>query len=448
MRRLVLAVMVLCVAWSAETRADLPPARELTLRNGLRVVLAPDSQATAVDVGVWYAAGIRYERAGATGITHLFERLMFRGSSRVAPGEHARRIQAEGGSVNTFTTADVSCLFETVPREAVELALELEADRMGSLLLTREKLDAERAALREERRTSPDSRGAGRALQQLYATVFAGHPYRWPLSGAEGDLDRITLKDCQDYYRERYGPGQALLTVVGDFDPDEALRAVRAHFERLPRRGGTAPRAGKYPPQTAERRARYTADLPVPLLLVGWRTPPAADRDTPALLLLSRALAGGESARLSRALVSEKASCRFVQGGLDSRLDGGLLYVIAALAPGADTTQVEQDLLAEVQRLAREPLSGQELDGVRNPVEVGAWFNRQTARGRAQALGLARLVDGEQDEGARLERLRALTPADLAQAAQRTFTDANRSVVWMAPARPAGPPAPAKEDRP
>jgi zinc protease len=448
MRCMILAVLLLCVVWPGQTRADLPAAREFTLRNGLRVILAPDSQATAVDVAVWYAAGTRYERDGASGITHLLERLMFQGSARVGPGEHARRIQAEGGSVNTLTTADLSCFFETVPREALPLALELEAERMGSLLLSREKLEAERAALHEERRTSPDRRGPGLALQQLYATAFAGHPYRWPLSGAEADLDRIGLKDCQDYYRVRYGPDRALLTVVGSFDPDEALRAVRADFERLPRRGGAAPRATAVPSQTAERRAGGTTDLPMPLLLVGWRTPPGADRDTPALVLLSRVLTGGPSARLPRALVSERPGCRFVQGGFDSRQDGGLLYVMAVLAPEADSAQVERDLLAEVERLAREPMSGQELDRVRNPVETGAWFGRQTARGRAQALGLARLVDGEPDEAARLARLHALTPADLAQAAQRTFTTANRSVVWMTPARPPGPAAPAKEDRP
>jgi zinc protease len=242
MKRLCWVMALLGVAAGAAAGEEATGVHKVTLGNGLRVLLAPDSQATAVDVGVWYRAGTLYERPGKYGITYLLGHLMFRGSRGVPSGEHRRRLEAEGASVNSVTNPDFTCFYETLPPEALDLALRLEADRMGALSITQRALDQERHKAREERRLRVESSPPGRGLQELYSEAFTGYPYAYPVMGTDQDLEGISLADVQAYYRERFAPGNALVTLVGRFDPATALPAVRRHFEALPSRG-TARRA-------------------------------------------------------------------------------------------------------------------------------------------------------------------------------------------------------------
>ncbi|MBI5709027.1 MAG: insulinase family protein [Candidatus Eisenbacteria bacterium] len=411
-------------------------ARLVTLKNGMRLLLAPDSTAAAVDLAVWVDAGPVHERAGATGVAHLFEHMMFRGSAHVAAQEHSRLIQAEGGTANATTTPDLACYYQTLPRAALELAFRLEGDRLASLELSPENLEAERSVVRDEKRWRAENSPVGRALQQLYAVAYTRHPYRWPVIGLDEDLARVTLEDCRQFFRGHYAPDNALVTVVGDFDAGEALGYAKRWLEPVPRRRVDATPVPAEPPQTAERRATARMEVPVRLLVLGWKAPGHADPDGPALQLLARIAFNGPSSRLNRALVSGgKQSCLLVQGGLDGRKDAQLLYAVAALRPGADSARVERDLVGEVEKLAGEPVSDEELDRARRQEEIGTLFSWQTARGRAEALGTAQLVDGDwRAAGERLERLRRLTPADLQRAAGRVLQAAGRSVVWALPA--------------
>ena len=348
----------LCVALAglllgpAAGRADEHSPRPLTegiqrvtLPNGLRLVLAPDAQAKAVDVAVWYDAGSRHDRPGKTGLAHLFEHLMFRGSTHYREGEHGRLVRAEGGSSGAFATPDFICVYETVPPDAMELAFRLEADRMTNLTLTQRALDLERRNVASERarRGSVMSRG----LERLYRLAYDSSAYRWPIYGASADLPKLTLADAQEFYRQRFGPANAVVTVTGRFDPQQTLEKARRIFE--PVRGGGKPAAvALEKPQTAERRDVDTAGSPVRALMAGWRMPPRTDARWPAIDLLSVVLAGGAGSRLHRALVTDRPWCSSVQGDLDSHKDESLLYVSAALLPNADSTQVEKTLFSEI----------------------------------------------------------------------------------------------------
>jgi zinc protease len=426
--------------------APAPPAvtpaadvRVVTLKNGLRLLLAPDTSARAVDVAVWYRAGSVHERPGITGISHLFEHLMFAGSEHYGPREHNRLIQAEGGTANAYTSPDYACYYETIPPAALELALKLEADRISSLRLTAAALESEKRVVLEEKRWRAGNQPVGSALAALDRMAWPSHPYRWPVIGLDEDLARISLADCQAYYEDHYAPNNATVTIVGRFEAREALAAAKRWLEPLKRRRVADDAPAPEPAQKAAQRAVERLDVPLGIVLAGWRVPGRPDPDGPALGLLSRILTGGPASRLQRALTAEPLRCVSVQGALDSRHDAGLLYALAALRPGADSAAVERALVGEVEKLAREPVGEEELDRVRRQEEIGTLLAWQTSRGAAEALGSALLVDGDWHAAAlRLERVRQLTPADLQRAAAKVLVAAGRNVLWAVPAGTAG----------
>jgi len=406
--------------------------RIVKLDNGLELVLAADPAATAIDVAVWYASGTRYERPGQVGIAHLFEHLMFRGSAKFGPQQHIRRVVAEGGTFGAFTTADYTCFHQTLPPEALRLSFELEADRMTGLRLTQAVLDAERVAVREERARRPEG-AVGRGLQRLYGVAFADHPYRWPVLGYDADLEKLTLAQARDWYATYFGPRNAVVTVTGRFDAAEAEALARRILGPLAGgRAASAPavRAGAPKPG----RGTEVAETRLPLLLAGWRGPGRSDPDAALFPLLANALGRGPGARLERSLVHGDQELLSVEAELDARRDGSILYALAAVNEGADTAQVEGDLAAEVELLATEPLPDVELARAKAQAESGILYGWVASRGRAQALGTARMADGDAAAAARqLERIRACTAADLQRAAGKLLTPARRSFVWVHP---------------
>ncbi len=433
MRRVVLALALACLVAAVAAAREAPPAvRTFTLKNGLRVLLAPDSSAGSVDVAVWYGAGPRWEKPGLTGVSHVADRLQFRGTARVPDGEFRRRLLALGGQVNTNSTADYTCLWETVPPEALEQVLDMEADRMAGLALTPAKIDQERRGTIDERRRQFDRQPLARGLHRLVSLLFPGHPYGVGLLGQPADLARMTARDVEAHLRDRYGPANALLTVVGRFDANAVQEAVERQFERVPRRG--SPVSGRLPALAPLVRAR--AFEPVEgagaLLVVGWRGPAATDPDGPAIEVLARLLAGSSDTRLVTALQGEKSSVANVQCAWDARRDASLLWCAAAMRPGADTAQVEQGLLATTARLAAQPPEGHELDRARKRVLTTLLFGAQTPRARAAALGESTWYGGDTDAMTkRIDAIRRLTPADVQRAAQALLRDDRRAIVWM-----------------
>ncbi len=418
--------------------APATDVRLVTLKNGLRLLLAPDSTSVAVDVAVWYRAGAVHERAGISGISRLFERLLFAGSGSFGPQEHARLVQAEGGSVGAYTTSDYACTYQTIPSGALELVLKLEADRIGSLKLTDAAVEAAKRTTRAEKRQRDEASLIGGAFEGLGRLAWPGHPYRWPVMGLDEDLVRISLADCQAYYLEHFAPNNATVTIVGRFDPDQALLAAKRWLEPVKRRRLAGDAARPEPAQTTARRAFERMDVPLGLVLVGWRAPGHGDPDSPALGLLSRILTRGPASRLQRALKAEPLRCVLVQGVLDDRRDDALLCAVAVTRPGADSATVERVLVEEVEKLGREPVGEEELERARRQEEIATLLAWQTVRGRADALGSAQMLQGDWRAAAlRLDRVLRLTPADLQRAAARVLVPGGRDVLWVAPVNPA-----------
>lgn len=432
-RRVVLALALACLVPAAALAQEGSAAiQSHTLRNGLRVLLVPDASAGGVDVAVWYGAGPRFERPGQRGFSHVIERLQFRGAAGVGDGEHRRQLLAAGGTLNTNSASDYSCLWQTVPPEALDLALRLEAARMGSLALDPRAIEQERRATLEERRRLMERQPIARGLLRVMSLLFPAHPYGTGLLGDEADLQKATARDLEAWARERFAPGNATLSVVGRFDPDATLEAIRRHFEGLPRRASATSRAIPEPAPLARARATVSVDAAGALLVVGWRGPAATDPDAPAGELLARLLHGGADARLAQALQTEGSGVASVQAAWDQRRDASVLWAAAALRPGADSARVEQDMLATVRRLASQGPDGAELDRARKRLLTTTMFAMQGPRGRAAALGEALALAG--DPGAaqkRLDALRRVTPADVQRVAQRVVRDERMAIVWL-----------------
>lgn len=436
---LCLLAVLAALASPAHAQADLSRARLATLKNGLRVLLVPDSTAVAVEVESWFAAGLADEKPGRVGISRLVAGLMAR-----SPGSQdgARQVEAQGGNSGTFSSPDLACFYETLPAGSLELDLKLEAGRMKTLEAGAAALDAERARLAAERRGRAESAPGVRGLQRLYAALYPGHPYRLPTTGVDADLARLTERDVADQFRSRFAPDQALVTVVGRFEPDAALKLARSWLEPLPRRGTAAP-APSAPGPIRERRVSEPLDFNLRLLFVGWRAPGEGDPDAVALDALGRVLSGGTVARLPSEAVGPDRDLLFAQAGYDGRARGGLFYAYAALRPGADSVAVEKDLIARVEKLAGEPIAPEELERVKRQAEVAALFGWQAAHDRSLALGGAALIDGDyRSAWSRVDRVRALAAADLQRAAARTLKAETRAVLWLVPTAPAvAPPA-------
>jgi len=433
MKRFILPLLAVAV-WPGAAGAS-PAVREATLPNGLRVLLAPDSLAPGVDVAVWYRAGVRWEPARGSGLTHLLERLMFEGSANVGDGEHARRVRGEGGACNVTSGPDFSCFWQTLPPSGLGLALRLEADRMASLRITAASLARAKREAREDVRRAAEHSALGRALSSLYAAAYPGHPYARPLRGLDAERDAVTLAAARAWWTERYGPDGALLTVTGRFDPDSALALARRTVGAVARR--TAPPARPLPPPQAEGETRVTlrAETPTPLLVLGWRAPAGGDTARVALRALARLYAGGPASRLMRGLQRPETPFLLASDGTASlRREGSLLYAVTLVRPGADTSAVEGAAFVEANRLAAEAPDAEDLERARAEVELELRAELETARGRAAQLGTAHFVAGDWREAERdLARITRLTAEDVRAMAARVFRPENAVVVWVHP---------------
>ena len=406
--------------------------RRVTLGNGLRVVLAPDAQATAVDVALWFPSGTRHERPNQAGMALITARLGFRGGS----DDPLSPLEAWGGTGSVVVTPDYTSWWATVPAEGLDDALGFLAVRMKPAAVNLAMLAAERAAIQAERARG-DRTPVARGLARLWAASWPTHPYATTGAPPSAGSDAMKPADVDAWRRARHTCAGAVLTVTGAFDADSALAHVRRRFESLPK--GSAPSTAAAPAPKSALRATDVVDLPARLCLVGWRGPGVGDPDAAALELLATWMGGGPSARLPQALVRDWNLAVTAQAGFTAQKDGSLLWTLAVVPPGVDTIAVERTLLEAASTAVQRELEAFELERTRRQTGATAGFALQTARQRAQALGEAELLAGDATLAARrYDGLSKLTPADVRRAAQRVMTDAGRATVWLVPSAKGG----------
>jgi predicted Zn-dependent peptidase len=420
-------------------RRDAPPidlgaVRAATLPNGLRVRLLPERGAPTVSYATFFQVGSRNERPGITGISHLFEHMMFNGSARYGPQEFDRVLEGRGGQSNAYTSNDLTVYYEDFPADALPAVVDLESDRMRSLRLDEEALAQEREVVKEERRLRTDNSVHGLMEESLDALLFQAHPYRWPVIGWMGDIERISGADCLDFFRACYAPGNAAVYAVGDLDPDEALALLSRAYGDIPAGPPVPPVPGGEPAQRGVRRAEIRFPTRAPALVVVWRGPQARSPDAAALDLAQVCLAVGEASRLRRRLVHGAGLAVSVSCSFGWRIDPAPFTVHAELSPGARPERVERAIVAEVERLAGPGPSGAELRRARALLRSAVLHEMGTHHGLAHALGQAEALLGDWREAGRaLERYAAVRPVDVRRAVGRHLDPDRRSVVTLVP---------------
>ena len=355
------------------------PLYQHRLDNGLRVVVNPDHSAPVVAVNLWYDVGSRDEAAGATGLAHLFEHLMFQGSAHVGSGEHLAALQAVGGSVNATTWFDRTNYFEAVPTGALDLALWLEADRLGTLLdaLTIENLNNQRDVVKEEKRQRYDNPPYGDVIEHLVGLGFpAGHPYGHPTIGSMADLDAASLEAVRDFFTTHYAPNNAVLTLVGDIDPGEGFAKAAKAFGHLPRREvPVRPVQTALPPHAGVPARVVTADVPADAVYATWRLPARDTRDFDCLDLALAVLGDGQASRLYRRLVRDDGIAEAAGASTMGLIGGNSFgFAFARALPGVAPTTLEEAIVAEIDAFCADGPTEDELDRAKAQFER-AWLS-------------------------------------------------------------------------
>lgn len=400
--------------------------------------MQPDHASPTVAVAVTYDVGARNERPGQSGFAHLFEHMMFEGSKNVPKGEHFKLVSARGGTLNGTTSSDRTNYFEALPASELALGLWLEADRMKWLDVNSAYFENQRRVVEEEFRMSVENAAYMPALLELEARAFTGYfPYAHPAIGSMADLNAARFEWVRDFHAAFYAPNNAVLSVVGDFDPDTAVDLIRRYFDdanpqvRIP---SFAP-----PPlaeQTAERRA--SVDDPharTAGLYYGWVVPPIRTPEHYALELLALLLADGESSRLHQLIVRERELGRRVSASTDGHRGPDLFVLSCELTQKAELGAVERLLDAALQRLARTPPSAAELDKAKSRMRSRFLFGLESNLSRAIRFGEFETFFGDARLlGRELDAYRAVTSEDVRNAAARYLRKERRTVVEVLPA--------------
>jgi zinc protease len=423
---------------AAESLKVTPPKLEVQehkLANGLDLLMYEDHSVPVATVEVWYHVGSKDERKGRSGFAHLFEHIMFKGSANLAPEEHKNFIASIGGRYNATTDFDRTLYFQSFPSNYLERVLWMEADRMRSLDISDENFKSERDVVKEERRLRVENPPFGRLFEVVLDKTYTTHPYRILPIGSMADLDAATLEDVRAFHSTYYVPNNATLVVSGDFNPGQVIQWTEKYFGSIPQ-GKPIPRdIAKEPAQTAEHRTvDYNATTPLPAVVLTYHVPQEGTPDLYALEVASNILSSGESSRLYRRMVYEKQMAVAAGGQAIVLEDPGVFFFFSILQAGQKPDDGEKELLAEVDRLRNEPVSGDELAKSKNQLISGLVFGRQTVQDKADAIGHAAVILGDLSLVNReLAEYQKVTAADVQRVAQTYFRPENRTVVYMLP---------------
>lgn len=431
---------------------------EVILPNGLKVILLEEHKAPVVTFQVWYKVGSRNEITGKTGLSHLLEHMMFKGTPKYGKGEFSRIVAKNGGTENAFTGNDYTAYFENFASDRIELSLELESDRMQNLIIDPKEFQLEAEVVKEERRTRTDDDPYSFLIEKLYAIAFLVHPYHAPVIGWMSDLDHLTRDDAFDYYKRYYQPNNATIVVVGDFDTKALLPKIKTAFEKIPK--GPAP--PKYippePPQLGERRTVVKREAQLPFVFTTFHTPNYKSPDTYALTVLANILSSGKSSRLYRGLVYQQQIALDAGGHYDGlTADPELFYVYATARPQVSPEEIEEALTDEISRLQTEPVSNQELQKAKNQIEAEFILGSDSNFYRAMRIGTAETVGAGHEYVTRfVDNIRKVTAQDVLRVARKYLVEDQRSVGTLLPpsageeaeaAENTAPDEPAKESR-
>ncbi len=407
----------------------LAQVHEFRLDNGLKILVKEDHRAPVVVAQIWYKVGASYEHLGITGISHVLEHMMFKGTEKHPAGEFSRIIAENGGRENAFTGADYTAYFQQLEKSRLAVSFELEADRMRHLTLPADEFAKEVAVVMEERRMRTEDKPTALTYEQFKAAAFVSSPYHNPIIGWMADLKSLTVADLKDWYARWYAPDNATLVVVGDVDPQAVLALAKRHYGPLEPSGGKPPKPRTEREKKGPRRIVVRAPAKLPYLIMGYKVPvlkTAADEsEAYALEVLAAVLAGGDSARLPKELVRGSQIAADADAGYDLWARQESLFLLDGTpAEGHSVEELRQALMQQIERLKREPVSTAELDRIKAQVVAGKIYEQDSVFYQAMQLGMLETVGlGWQRLDEYPERIRAVTPAQVQAVARKYLVE-------------------------
>jgi zinc protease len=410
--------------------------KEYQLKNELKVLIVEEHKAPVATFQVWYRVGLRDEPAGKSGLSHLLEHMMFKGTQRYGPSVLSRIVQKNGGTDNAYTTKDYTVYFELFSSDRISLALDLEADRIQNLAIEPKEVLSERNVVMEERRLRYEDDPQRALFEEVVAAAFKVHPYQRPVIGWMSDLKSIERDDLYAYYKSHYLPRNAVIVIAGDVNGDEIIGKIRTSFADIASGPTIKPIISAEPPQKGERRIILKREAELPCLLQAYHTPSFPHEDSYALDVLSLILSGGKSSRLYRSLVYEK------RVALDAAADYSgfnndpyLFFFSATASPGKDIKEVEDLLSSEIEKLKSVPPAEREIQKAKNQIESSFQVEQDSIYMQAMKYGLFEMLGDWRLMDRYLEGIRKVTSEDVMKAARKYLNEDNRTTGILIPTK-------------
>jgi predicted Zn-dependent peptidase len=439
MRGVLVALVLAAVAMAATLGAAPMQKVQFTdtkLKNGLRVIIVEDHTAPVFSIAITYNVGSRNERQGRTGFAHLFEHMMFKGSANVGSGEHFLLVYNNGGDMNGSTNKDRTNYFERMPANQLSLALFLESDRMRSLDINKENLQNQISTVQEERRQGVDNQPYGRTMEAFDDLAYENVNYKHSVIGSMTDLSAATVEDVQAFFRTYYAPNNAAVVIVGDVKAADCLAKVRQYFESIPAQTPPPEPDMTEPAQTKEKRLTIEDPLARATRIdIGYHIPPSSSPDYDAMTVLGTVLSGGTSSRLNQTVVRQKQlALQAFAGPMESR-GPGLFRAIGMLSPAGKTAQdLEAAIYEEIEKVKTGTIEDWEIQKARNAGRRSYLSGLTSSLQRAVLMSQYAVYYNDPNLiNTRLDRLTAVTAADVQRVAAKYLTPENRTVVITVP---------------
>ncbi|MDB6037769.1 MAG: peptidase domain protein [Verrucomicrobiales bacterium] len=414
------------------------PVETATLKNGMKVLLHEDHSIPNVALYIFFKVGSRNERPGITGLSHFFEHMMFNGAKKYGPHMFDRAMENSGGSNNAYTSNDVTVYQDWFPSEMLELILDLEGDRIRDLNFDPKMVDSERGVVASERRTSVDNNNFGVLNEQFQAAAFIAHPYHWPVIGWMSDIQAWTLQDLKAHFSMGYAPNNAVMVVAGNVAASGFLKLAEKYIGSIPRRDPPPAVRTVEPEQMGERRIRVEKFAQTPIVMMGWHVPETANPDYYPLSILQVILLNGESSRLYRRLVDKDQLAISIDGGMSQSFDPMLFSITAQPREGIGPEKVEAALYEELDRVRKDLVDEKELQKAKNTLLAQFYRSMKTISGQANTLGSYEIFFGDYRKLLEAPDLfEKVSRDDLKRVAQKYFSEKNRTVATLIPAKEA-----------
>ena len=408
--------------------------KEYKLKNGMKVLLVEDHSVPSICYFSYFKVGSRNEKLGITGLSHLFEHMMFNGSRKYKPGELDQIIEAGGGYSNASTWNDLTNYWEEFNPDLLDKVLDIEADRMMTLKLDKENIEQERGIVKEERRVGVDNNVTNKMYEDLYANAFVAHAYQHQVIGWMGDIENIKLEDAKEYFRTYYAPNNCTVILTGDFKREDAIIKIRKYFEKTPTQNPPREPNNAEPEQQGEKRIKFHKVAQLPSVMIGYKSVAARDSDYFALNILGQILSRGESSQLFKRLVYEKQMCTQVSGGPDEMLEPGLFTFYAQMKPGFTTEDAEKEIYAILDSVKANGITADELQKAKNNAQADYVRRFKTNQGIGFIFGYYDVLFGDYRKAFEVvKEYEKVTNEQIKFAARSIFNERKRTVVTLFP---------------